>query len=88
LISSGRIEGLDEVPHVLTCFLEVAELAKASLFVRLQCTPVRYGGGQADDADSVGSQLGQELREGRWADSLAEDLGLANQDIHINQVTV
>ena len=84
---SSSVEVLDEVSHVLTCFVEVAEGAKTSFVVRLERTYVGHRGRQADDADTVGAELLKELAQGCRANTSAEDVGLSDQNIHINQVT-
>ncbi len=85
--SAGSVQGLDKVPHLVTRFPEVAERSKTSLVVGFERTEVCDRGGDANDTDSLGSELREKLAKGCCAHTAIEEVGLSYQDIHVHEVS-
>lgn len=87
LTLNGSAESSDEIAIVLAAFPEVSEGAKPGLLVCPKRARVGDGSGQAYELDAFGSKLGEQMAKGSGPNSLPAGIGLADQDVHVDQVT-
>ncbi len=86
IVPGRSFQSPEKVAHILAGISKPPEKVKTSLFIRPEGTLIVRGRGYADQQHPFGSEPIEQQRKGLWSDAVANDIGLADEDIHVDQI--
>lgn len=86
-LSDGSLQRLNEVVVILTGFLKASEQSEAGLLIRAARTRIRCRSRHAHRCLPRGAELVEQQRERLRADAATNKIWLANEYVHINQIS-